>query len=109
MNDDLKDIKKKKMENMKSEMEEERKVQEEKEEQMEQMKKQMLRKILTSDARGRLSNLRMARPDFTKRVENRLIQIAKSGRIDTPLTDDQLKKVLKKLQSNSESIDIKRR
>lgn len=108
MDDDLEDIKKKKMENMKSEMEKSQ-AQEEKKKQVEQMKKQMLRKILTSDARSRLSNLRMARPDFTERVENQLIQIARTGRIETPLTDEQLKKILKKLQNDKKSINIRRK
>ncbi|MFW5912238.1 MAG: DNA-binding protein [Candidatus Hadarchaeota archaeon] len=109
MDEDLEEIKKKKMENMKAQMEDRQEEQEQKKKQMEQIKKQMLRQILTSEARSRLSNLRMARPKFTERVENQLIQIARTGRVETPLSDEQLKKILKKLQDNKKSINIRRK
>ncbi|MFP4005195.1 MAG: DNA-binding protein [Candidatus Hadarchaeia archaeon] len=51
----------------------------------------------------------MARPKFTERVENQLIQIARTGRVETPLSDEQLKKILKKLQDNKKSINIRRK
>lgn len=106
---DIDDIKQKKMEELKSQMKEQEQKEEQKK-QLEQQKKQMLRKILTTDARSRLSNLRMAKPQFTQQVELQLIQIAKTGRIELPITDDQLKKILKKLQGSSDkSINIKRK
>ncbi len=106
---DIDDIKEEKMKQLKSQMQEQEQ-QEQQKKQLEQKKKQMLRKILTTDARSRLSNLRMAKPQFTQQVELQLIQIAKTGRIELPITDDQLQKILKKIQSsNDKSIDIKRR
>jgi len=108
MAENLDELKEKKKEEMKSQMED-REAAEERSKQMEKQKQALLKKILTTEARSRLSNLRMAKPEFTKNVEMQLIQVAKTGRMDLPLDDDQLKKILKKLQSGKESIDIKRK
>lgn len=108
MGEDLDKIKEKKMEQLKSQMEQGEREEERKKE-LEKQKKEMLRKILTSEARSRLSNLRMAKPQFTERIELQLIQLARSGRINTPISDDQLRKILKKLQQDKKSIDIKRK
>lgn len=105
---DIDEIKKKKLQELESQMEEKGK-EEEKKKELERQKKQILRKILTSEARSRLSNLRVSRPEFTQRIELQLIQIARTGRIDLPISDDQLKKILKKVQENKKSINIKRR
>lgn len=108
MNEDIDKIKERKLRELKSKMESEKEGEKRKEE-LEKQKKQLLRKILTSEARSRLANLRIARPEFTERVELQLIQIARTGRIDLPINDDQLQKILKKLQQNKRSINIERR
>lgn len=108
MDEDLDKIKEKKLKQLKSQMEKQEE-EEERRQELEAQKKQLLRKILTTDARSRLSNLRMAKPDFTERVELQLIQLARSGRIDLPLTDEQLKQILKKLQKNKRSFNIRRK
>lgn len=105
---DLDDIKKKKMEELKAKMEQEEQEDQRKQE-LEKQKKQILRQILTSEARSRLSNLRMARPDFTERVELQLIQIARTGRVNLPINDEQLQEILKKLQDSKKSINIRRK
>lgn len=108
MSEDIDKIKEKKLRELKSKMKSEQE-EERKREELEKQKKQLLRKILTSEARSRLANLRMARPEFTENVELQLIQIARTGRIDLPINDDQLQKILKKLQQSKRSINIKRR
>ncbi|KXA95731.1 hypothetical protein AKJ65_00950 [candidate division MSBL1 archaeon SCGC-AAA259E19] len=108
MSEDIDKIKERKLRELKSQMES-GKEEEKKREELEKQKKQLLRKILTSEARSRLANLRMARPEFTERVELQLIQIARTGRIDLPINDDQLQRILKKLQQNKKSINIERR
>ncbi len=108
MDEDIDELKEKKMEEMKKQMES-NEVEEQKRKQMEQQKKALLKQILTTEARSRLSNLRMAKPEFTKNVEMQLIQLAKTGRLDLPINDDQLKEILKKVQGKKESIDIKRK
>lgn len=108
MDEDIEDLKQKKMEQLKEQMDQEQQ-EEKRRKEMEKQKKQLLRQILTTEARSRLSNLRMAKPEFTERIELQLIQLAKSGRLDLPITDEQLKNLLKKLQSDKKSINIERR
>ena len=108
MGEDLEDIKKKKLQEMKSKAQGEE-LEEERKKKLEKQKKQLLRKILTSDARSRLSSLRMAKPQFTERIESQLIQISRTGRVELPIDDDQLKKILKRVQKDKKSINIERR
>jgi len=78
-------------------------------EQADMQKKAILRKVLDSDARERLERIRMARPDKADRIEKQLIQLAASGRIQQKITDEQLKEILAKSQSDSRDINIERR
>ncbi|MHA2270407.1 MAG: DNA-binding protein [Candidatus Hodarchaeales archaeon] len=64
-------------------------------EQIEAQKQAILSTILTPEARSRLQNIRLARPDYVVALENRLIQIAQSGRLQgDKITDEQLKQML---------------
>lgn len=108
MGEDIEKVKERKLRELRAKMEEEE-LEEAKRKELEKQKKQLLRKILTSDARSRLTNLRMARPQFTERIELQLIQLARTGRVDLPINDDQFKKILKKLQKNKKSISIERK
>jgi len=76
--------------------------------QFEAQKQSVLKQILTPEARQRLTNIRMVKPDFAEQVEIQLIQLAQSGRIKLPISDDQLKDALAKLQSNRKEIRIRR-
>lgn len=76
---------------------------------MEQKKQALLRRILTTDARQRLSNLEMVKPDFTSRIELQLIQLAQRGKIPVPLNDKQLRRILLQLQGRKREINIRRR
>jgi programmed cell death protein 5 len=58
----------------------------------------VLRRILTPEARARLSNIRMVKPQFAEQIEIQLIQLAGAGRLRGQVTDEQLKKLLKQLQ-----------
>ena len=78
------------------------------EQQVEMQKQAILRRILTSDARQRLSNLKMVKPQFAAQLELQLIQLAQQNRINIPMTDEQLKEILKKLQSQRRDIKIRR-
>jgi programmed cell death protein 5 len=61
-------------------------------------KEALLRQILTPEARARLTNIRMVKPQFAEQIELQLIQLASSGRLKGQLTDEQLKGLLKQLQ-----------
>jgi programmed cell death protein 5 len=79
------------------------------EQQMEQQKQAMLRSILTPEARQRLANLKMVKPEFTDQLELQLIQLAQQAKIPVPLADEQLKKILIQLQARKRETTITRR
>jgi len=56
-----------------------------------------LRKILTPEARERLNNLRLVKPEIAEALEQQLISLAQSGRIRIPITDEFLKTLLSEL------------
>lgn len=84
-------------------------VEQARQEQAELQKKAILRKVLDSAARERLERIRMARPQKAESIENQLIQLAASGRIQQKITDEQLKEILAKSRSESRDINIERR
>jgi programmed cell death protein 5 len=62
----------------------------------------------TTEARQRLANLKLVRPQLADQLELSLIQLAQQGRINTPITDEQLKVVLGRVQANKREISIRR-
>ncbi len=76
--------------------------------QIDVQKQAVLRKILTPEARSRLTNLKMVKSEFTEQIELQLIQLAQQGRINIPVTDQQLKEILIRLQSNRRDYKIRR-
>ena len=78
------------------------------EQQIEMQKQAILRRILNSDARQRLTNLKMVKPEFAEQLELQLIQLAQQNRVSIPITDEQLKEILQKLQSQRREIKIRR-
>ncbi|MFX1510584.1 MAG: DNA-binding protein [Promethearchaeota archaeon] len=55
----------------------------------------VLRQILSPEARSRLSNLRMVKPQFAEQLENELIRLASANRLpEIPITDKTLKTML---------------
>jgi programmed cell death protein 5 len=79
------------------------------EQQIEQQKQAMLRSILTPEARQRLANLKMVKPEFTDQLELQLIQLAQQAKIPVPMADEQLKKILIQLQARKRETTITRR
>ncbi|MFB0567100.1 MAG: DNA-binding protein [Candidatus Bathyarchaeia archaeon] len=77
--------------------------------QMELQKQAILRRILTPKARQRLTNLKMVKPEFANQLELQLIQLAQQGKVDIPISDEMLKQILIRLQSNRRDIKITRR
>ena len=78
------------------------------EKQIEAQKQALLRRILTPEARQRLANLKMVKPEFSSQIELQLIQIAQQGRVTLPIDDDQLKQILMRLQGTRRDIRIRR-
>jgi programmed cell death protein 5 len=76
--------------------------------QVEVQKQAILKRILTMEARQRLTNIKMVKPEFADQLELQLIQLAQSGRVKLPISDAQLKEALVRLQSQRKDIKIRR-
>ncbi|MDO9627559.1 MAG: DNA-binding protein [Methanobacteriaceae archaeon] len=74
--------------------------------QMEMQKKQAMMQILTPEARSRLANIRMTKPEFVDQIELQLIQLAQMGRVQSKITDEQLKELLQKVAGQKREINI---
>ena len=77
-------------------------------EQIEAQKQALLRQILSPEARQRLTNLKMIKPEFTEQLELQLIQLAQMGKVQIPISDAQLKQILIQLQGRKREITIRR-
>ena len=72
----------------------------------EAQKQALMRKILTPEARQRLQNVKLVRPDFAAQIEIQLLQLAQTGRVPLPITDELLKQLLEQIQSQQAKRDI---
>ena len=76
---------------------------------MEAQLKQAMKQILTPEARGRLDNLRLTKPELVQNIEIQLLQSAQAGSLRGKVTDEQLKVLLKNLMGQKREIHITRR
>ena len=84
-------------------------VAEQRKQQAEAQKQALLRKFLTDGARKRLNSVRMSKPDFADQVEQQILGLAQSGRVQGKIDEEQMKKLLQELTPESRRFDIKRR
>ncbi len=68
----------------------------------------ILKQILSSEARLRLNNVKMVKPDVALTVENYLINLASQGKLRPPITDEQLKQILMSIQQPKRDFKINR-
>lgn len=71
-------------------------------------KEQILKQILTSEARMRLNNIKMVKPELSDLVEQYLVGMATQGKIPGKLSDDQLKQILLSIQQPKRDFKINR-
>jgi programmed cell death protein 5 len=71
-------------------------------------KEALLKQILSPEARQRLANIKLIKPEFTDQLELQLIQLAQAGKLSVPLPDAQLKRILIQLQSRKREPTIRR-
>ena len=76
----------------------ENKASQEKDSQLKAQKEMMLKQVLSADARLRLNNVRMVKPDLADSVENYILNLSVQGKISGQISDDQLKQILLSVQ-----------
>ena len=78
------------------------------EEQINAQKEIMLKQILSSEARLRLNNVKMVKPELANLVENYIIGLSAQGKAQGQITDDQLKQILLSAQQPKRDFKINR-
>ena len=73
------------------------------------IKEQALRTLLAPEARLRLNNVKMVKPDLAAMVENYLLGMASQGRLNSQISDDQLKQILLSIQQPKRDFKINRK
>jgi programmed cell death protein 5 len=109
--EDLEELREKKMEQLKEQQggEGQSEAAEAQRQQAEAQKKAMLRKALTDGARKRLNTVQMSKPEFGDKVEQQIVALAQSGRLQGKIDEDKMKELLEEMKPDSQSFDIKRR
>jgi programmed cell death protein 5 len=108
--DELEEIRRRKLAQLQSQaMQAEQ--QQEMQEKVESQKQAILRKILSPEARSRLANIKMVRPEFAAQIELQMIQLAQSGQLSRlgplPLSDEHFKMILSRLSGKKQEFRIK--
>lgn len=109
--DDIEELRQKKMEELQNRTENQgnEQAQEAAQQQADAQKQALLRQHLTDEARQRLNTVKMSKEQFGEQVERQVVALAQSGRIQGKIDDDKMKQLLKELQPEKKSFDIKRR
>ena len=80
----------------------------EKDSQLKAQKEIMLKQVLSGDARLRLNNVRMVKPDLAELVENYILNLSAQGKISGQISDEQLKQILSSAQQPKRDFKINR-
>ncbi len=70
---------------------------------------EMLRRLLTPEARERLGRIRLAKPEVAQAVEQQVIALAASGRLQRQIDDATLRALLERIMPERREIKITRR
>ena len=70
---------------------------------------EMLRRILTPEARERLGRIRLAKPEIAQAVEQQVLALAAAGRLPRQIDDTTLRALLERLMPERREINITRR
>jgi programmed cell death protein 5 len=71
-------------------------------------KEQILKQVLSPEARSRLNNIKMVKPELADMVEQYLIGMATQGKLPGQISDDQLKQILLSTQQPKRDFKINR-
>ena len=78
-------------------------------EQAQAQRQQVLRQILMPEARERLGRIELAYPELKENIENQLIALAQSGRVQRMIDDATLRQILERVIPKKREIKIGRR
>lgn len=106
--DELDAIRRKKLEELQR-AQAEKIVRDEQESEYKAQKELILRQILTPEARERLGRIELAYPEVTENIENQLISLAQSGRVNKVIDDATLQDILRRVMPKKRDIKIERR
>lgn len=109
--DELAELRRRRMAQLQQQAGDQQAMQEELERQQ-QLKSQIqmiLMQVLEPDARERLNTIRLTKPEFAGAVEQQLVMLAQSGRLQKKITDAQLKELLRQLAPKKRDYSITRR
>ncbi|MFQ5969039.1 MAG: DNA-binding protein [Nitrososphaerales archaeon] len=70
------------------------------------VRERVLRVLLTPEARQRLTNVKIVKPELAKAVEDYIISMGSQGRLNKALTDDELKQILSSIQQPKRDFKI---
>jgi programmed cell death protein 5 len=68
----------------------------------------VLLQIMEPEARERLNNIRLTKPDFARAIEQQLVLLGQSGRLKQKISDAQLKELLKQIIPAKKEFNIRR-
>ncbi|MGC8975375.1 MAG: DNA-binding protein [Thermoprotei archaeon] len=60
----------------------------------EAQRQEILRRVMTPEARARLANVKLVKPELARAVEDYIINLALSGQLKEPIDEDMLKEIL---------------
>lgn len=72
------------------------------------LRENIMRMALTSEARQRLANIKMVKPQIAQSIEEYIVQMASSGKLKQVINDDQLKELLGSIQGKKREFTIRR-
>jgi programmed cell death protein 5 len=58
------------------------------------LKEQYLRMFFTPEARLRLNNVKLVKPELAEAIEDQVLQLGAAGKIGHPITDEELRSML---------------
>ncbi|OPY37574.1 MAG: DNA-binding protein [Methanoregula sp. PtaU1.Bin051] len=109
--DELAEIRKRKMAQLQQQAVDQQAMQAELERQQ-QAKAQIqmiLMQVLEPDARERLNTIKLTKPEFAAAIEQQLVMLAQSGRLRQKITDAQFKELLRQLAPAKRNYTITRK
>ena len=109
--DELAELRRRRMAQLQQQAGDQQGMQEELERQKQQKSQiqMILMQVLEPDARERLNNIKLTKPEFAGAVEQQLVALAQSGRLQKKITDAQLKELLRQLAPAKRDYSITRK